>query len=130
MQPETVLAFDFGTRRVGVAVGNSLTGGARALEVIDEEAADRRFGRIGHLIAEWGPQRLVVGRPTLEDGTPGPTTAKAERFARQLHGRFGLPVATVDERFSSLEAQSIVGRNAADDAEAAVAVQEWIACLG
>ena len=122
MQPETVLAFDFGTRRVGVAVGNSLTGGARALEVIDEEAVDRRFGRIGHLIAEWAPQRLVVGRPTLEDGTPGPTTAKAERFARQLHGRFGLPVATVDERFSSLVAQSIVGRNAADDAEAAAII--------
>lgn len=120
--PETVLAFDFGTRRIGVAVGNSLTGGARPLEVIEEEGADRRFGRIGRLIEEWGPQRLVVGRPTLEDGTPGPTTAKAERFTRQLQGRFGLPVDTVDERFSSLEAQSVVGRNAADDAEAAAII--------
>lgn len=122
MQPETLLAFDFGTRRIGVAVGNSLTGGARPLEVIEEPVVDRRFERIRRVLQDWAPQRLVVGRPTLEDGTPGPTTALAERFARQLHGRFGLPVDMVDERFSSLEAQSELGRNAVDDAQAAAII--------
>lgn len=119
---ETVLAFDFGTRRIGVAVGNSLTGGARALDVIEEPVVDRRFARITALIAQWEPQRLLVGRPTEEDGTPSEMTARAERFARQLHGRHRLPVDMVDERYSSLEAQSVVGRNAVDDAEAAAII--------
>lgn len=122
MPPETILAFDFGARRIGVAVGNSVSGGAQPLEVIEEPLNDRRFERIRRLIEAWAPQRLVVGRPTLEDGTPSPTTALAERFARQLHGRFGLPVEAVDERFSSLEAQSRLGRNAVDDAEAAAII--------
>lgn len=121
-QPETVLAFDFGTRRIGVAVGNSLTASARPIGVIEEQVVDRRFAKIARLIAEWAPQRLVVGRPTLEDGTPSETTARAERFARQLEGRHGLKVAMVDERYSSLEAQSVVGRNASDDAEAAAII--------
>lgn len=113
------MAFDFGTRRIGVAVGNSLTGGAQPLVVIEEAETARRFGRIAGLIDEWGPARLVVGRPTEEDGAESPMTVRCERFARQLHGRFGKPVDMVDERFSSVEAQAGLGRHDPDDAEAA-----------
>ncbi len=134
--PETLLAFDYGTRRVGVAVGNSLTGAARALVVIDEPHADPRFAAIASLIAQWQPQRLVVGRPVDDDGSPTATTPRAERFARQLQGRFGVPVAFVDERWSSAEAASNLraqratrragARHAArgepDDAEAAAVI--------
>lgn len=116
---ETVLAFDFGTRRIGVAVGNSLTGGARPLALIDEVEVERRFRRIAGLIEEWQPERLLVGRPTLEDGSESPMTARCERFARQLHGRFGLAVDTVDERFSTVEALANLDRREPEDPEAA-----------
>jgi len=120
--PETLLAFDFGTRRTGVAVGNSLTDTARALEVIDEEASERRFARIAALIAEWQPQRLVVGRPLHPNGTPHEMTARCERFARQLHGRFGLPVVTVDERYSSAVSGEGLRPGERDDAQAAATI--------
>lgn len=105
---ETLLAFDFGVRRIGVALGNTLTASARALEVFDSVPLDRRFDHIAHLIREWQPDRLVVGRPLDEDGTPTDTTRRADRFANQLRGRFGLQVEQVDERFSSREAQAII----------------------
>jgi len=120
--PETLLAFDFGTRRVGVALGNTLTGTARALEVIDEEASERRFARIAALIAEWRPQRLVVGRPVHPDGTPHEMTGRCERFARQLRGRFGLPVAAVDERYSSVASREGLRAGEPDDAQAAATI--------
>ena len=105
---QTLLAFDFGVRRIGVALGNTLTDSARALEVFDSVPTDQRFAHIAALIAAWQPDRLVVGRPLDEDGTPTETTRRAERFANQLRGRFGLPVDQVDERFSSREAQAII----------------------
>ena len=120
--PETLLAFDFGTRRIGVAIGNSLTGTARPLEVIDDEINDRRFARIAALIAQWQPQRLVVGRPCHPDGAPHEMTAHCERFARRLHGRFGLPVATVDERYSSVASAQGLRRGEPDDALAAATI--------
>lgn len=121
---ETLLCFDFGERRIGVAVGNALLGSARPLALIEEPVNDRRFARIGALIREWQPQRLVVGRPgdgTADDDEPGlpASVARCERFARQLRGRFGLPVDFVDERYSTLEAQQGLARGAPDDAEAA-----------
>jgi len=101
-----VLAFDFGTRRIGVAVGNTLVGIAHPLHTIDDEANAARFGAIAGLIAEWQPAALVVGRPVHADGAEHEMTARAERFARQLEGRFGLPVARVDERFSTQVAEA------------------------
>lgn len=101
---DTVLAFDFGLKRIGVAVGNRLVGGARPLTVIEAEGDARRFEAVGKLIAEWGPQRLVVGRPCHPDGTPHDMTARCERFARQLDGRYRLPVHLVDERYTSAAA--------------------------
>jgi len=120
--PETILAFDFGTRRIGVALGNSLTDSARPLEVIEAQTADARFARVAALIAQWQPQRLVVGRPCHPDGAPHEMTLRCERFARQLHGRFGLPVATVDERYSSVVSREGLRPGEPDDALAAATI--------
>jgi putative Holliday junction resolvase len=120
--PETILAFDFGTRRIGVALGNSLTDSARPLEVIEAQTADARFARVAALIAQWQPQRLVVGRPCHPDGAPHEMTLRCERFARQLHGRFGLPVASVDERYSSAVSREGLRPGEPDDALAAATI--------
>jgi putative Holliday junction resolvase len=102
---QTVLAFDFGERRIGVAVGNSLLREASPLAVLEVSSAEDRFQQIGKLIKEWHPDRLVVGVPTSVDGEPHTLTQRCIRFANQLQGRFGLPVERVDERYSSLEAE-------------------------
>jgi putative Holliday junction resolvase len=102
----TVLAFDYGTRRVGVAVGNTLVRVAHPLTTIDSEANAARFAAIASLIGEWQPAMLVVGRPVHADGRAHDMTARAERFARQLEGRYGLPVARVDERYTSVDAEA------------------------
>lgn len=117
----TILAFDYGTKRLGVALGNVLIGNARALEIIHAPEKIKRFARIEELIVQWQPDLLVVGLPLTESGGEQIATRQARRFANQLEGRFGLPVALVDERGSSLEAQEIVG-NAADDAVAAAII--------
>jgi putative Holliday junction resolvase len=109
---ETLLGFDFGTRRIGVAVGNTLTGSARALCVIASEPVADRWAAIAALVAAWQPQRLVVGRPRHPDGAPLPLTARCERFARQLGGRFRRPVELIDESFSSIEARAGRARTA------------------
>ena len=103
---QTLLGFDFGERRIGVAVGNTLTGAARPLATVAEATVDGRFARIGALLLEWQPAMLVVGRPLHPDGAAHEVTAQAERFARQLQGRFGLPVVLVDERYSTVAAQA------------------------
>jgi putative Holliday junction resolvase len=102
----TVLAFDFGTRRIGVAVGNTLTRVAHPLATVDDEASARRFAAIAALVDEWQPGMLVVGIPVHADGTPHEMTARARRFARQLSGRHGLPVVEADERWTTQDAQS------------------------
>ncbi len=102
----TVLAFDFGTRRIGVAVGESLVGLAHPLTEIAAEETAPRFAAIARIIAEWEPQHIVVGQPLAPDGTPNELTRRAERFARQLEGRFGVAVTLVDERYTSVEAEA------------------------
>lgn len=97
----TVLAFDFGLKRIGVAVGESAQRQAHPLATIEGEAGDARFAAIARLIGEWRPARLVVGLPRTPDGTEHELSARCRRFANQLHGRFGLAVELVDERFSS-----------------------------
>jgi putative Holliday junction resolvase len=106
MPDETLLAFDFGLQRIGVALGEVRLGQARALTCISHEANAPRFAAIGELIAEWQPTRLLVGRPLNDDGSTHDMTARCARFANQLRGRFGLPVEEVDERFSSIEADA------------------------
>jgi putative Holliday junction resolvase len=97
----TLMAFDFGEKRIGVAIGNVITGGARPLTVIEEERRDARFAKIDALIREWGPDRLVVGLPVYPDGATHPFASRCQRFANQLAGRFGLPVSLEDERYTS-----------------------------
>ena len=130
----TVLAFDFGTRKIGVAVGNTLVRVAHPLATIHGEANAARFAAIDALVAEWGPGALVVGRPLDGDGTLQEMTARAERFARRLEGRYRLPVARVDERFTSRAAATALGeagvrgraRDAAlDEVAAQVILQAW-----
>jgi putative Holliday junction resolvase len=97
----TVLAFDFGLKRIGVAVGEPELGTAHPLAAISAPG----FDAIGKLVAEWRPAQLVIGLPVAANGAH-PLARRVERFARQLEGRFHIPVARVDERFSSVEAES------------------------
>jgi len=111
----TVLAFDFGEKRIGVATGETLLGSAHPLTVIRAESNDQRFAEIGKLIAEWQPERLVVGLPTHVDGTPHEMTRLATKFAERLEKRFQLPVSLADERLTSRDAEARLretGRNA------------------
>jgi putative Holliday junction resolvase len=119
LKDRIVLGFDFGTRRIGVAVGNAITQRARALDLIADEGSER-WRRIGELVASWQPAQLVVGVPRHPDGAAHELTVRCERFARQLAGRYGLPVAQVDERYSSA-----VVRDGRDDEAAAVILQQW-----
>ena len=102
----TLLAFDFGTKRIGVAVGNSITATARPLTTVQEEKNELRFAAIAALLAEWQPAALVVGLPCNDDGTPHEMTQLCRRFANRLKGRFNLPVILVDERYTSAAASS------------------------
>jgi putative holliday junction resolvase len=121
----TFLSFDFGTRRVGVAVGNTLTGNAQPLRTIAADGADR-FDAIGRLIEEWQPHALIVGVPFHPDGAAHDNTGRARRFARQLNGRFGLQVHEVDERYSTTEAHSL-GAHDIDAASAAIILEQFLA---
>jgi putative Holliday junction resolvase len=98
---DIVFGFDFGIKRIGIAMGNTLTGQAQPLAVIQAIDNATRFARIGALIAEWKPARLVVGEPLHPDGAEHEMTLRCRRFANQLQGRFDLPVELVDERYSS-----------------------------
>jgi putative Holliday junction resolvase len=97
----TVMAFDYGTRRIGVAVGNTLTRLGQPIKTIAEASGDAVFKVIEGLLKEWQPNRLVVGLPCHPDGAEHAMSAKARRFGNQLQGRFQLPVEWVDERYSS-----------------------------
>lgn len=121
---QTLLAFDFGLRRTGVAVGNTLTGAAQALRTVAAEG-DARFAPIEKLIREWQPAALVVGVPCHPDGAPHDNTRRARRFARQLQGRFGLPVHEVDERYSTTEALAAGARDT-DAAAAAILLEQYL----
>ena len=123
MADEVVLGFDYGERRTGVAIANTVTRQARPLTTIEAQAAAARWSAVHSLIDEWHPARFVVGIPRHPDGTSHELTARCERFARQLEGRYGRPVARVDERYSS----AVAGRVADVDAEAAaVILQQWL----
>lgn len=104
-----VLAFDFGLKRIGVAIGDLETRLAHPLETIADEANAPRFERIAVLIGEWHPAALVVGLPLTLEGAEHEMTQRCRRFANQLHGRYGLPVSLVDERLTSVSAESRLG---------------------
>ena len=121
---QSYLSFDFGTRRVGVATGNSLMGLAQPLKTLSVEG-DARFAAIAQLISQWQPSALVVGVPFHPDGAAHDNTRRAQRFARQLHGRFRLPVHEVDERYTTTEALA-AGAADADAAAAALILEQFL----
>jgi putative Holliday junction resolvase len=122
---QSFLAFDFGAKRTGVASGNTVTRSATPLRTIATDKTDARFAAIEQLIREYQPDALVVGVPRHPDGAPHDNTRRAQRFARQLHGRVGLPVHEVDERYTSTEAQAGGARDL-DAASAALILEQFL----
>ena len=117
------LAFDYGTKRVGVATGNTLMKLTQPLRTLALEG-DARFQAIEALIKEWGPDALVIGVPFHPDGAPHDNTARARKFGRQLHGRFRLPVHEVDERYTTVDVEAAGARDA-DSAAAALILEQF-----
>jgi len=120
----TVMAFDFGTKRIGVAVGNTLTQLGQPIKTIAEISSDASFKVIEGLLKEWQPNRLVVGMPCHPDGTEHDMSARARRFGNQLQGRFQLPVDWIDERYTSAVLESNPNMRDNLDAESAVLILE------
>ncbi len=118
-----VLAFDFGLARIGVALGNTVTQGARPLAIIEAKTNVAKWEGIQKELDAWVPAILIVGVPRHPDSTAHEMTQRALRFARQLAGRTGLPLYTVDERYSSVLVEE--GTKKIDDASAAVILQQW-----
>ena len=118
------LAFDFGAKRTGVAVGNRMLRTATPQATIRAEG-DARFAHVAERIREWQPDALVIGVPYHPDGASHENTARALKFARQLRGRFGLPVFEVDERYSTTEAHAAGARDA-DAASACIILEQFL----
>jgi putative pre-16S rRNA nuclease len=107
ISPETIVAFDFGLRRIGVAVGQNVTGSASPLGVVSNGEKGPDFDKISALIKEWRPDRLIVGLPLHIDGSPGDLEPTIREFVAALR-RFELPIDRVDERHSSQEAEQVL----------------------
>lgn len=129
MMEGTLIGFDFGTRRIGVAIGETSTRIASPLGAIEGEANDARFEAIGRIVAEWRPAGFVVGRPRHADGSEHTVALLAEKFARRLQAKYGVPVSFVDETLTSAEAEASLretrtraGRKADVDALAATLI--------
>lgn len=127
MSAQTFLAFDYGLKRTGVASGNTISRTASPQATIKAEG-DARFVQIAARIKEWQPDALVVGVPYHPDGAAHDNTARALKFARQLRGRFNLPVHEVDERYSTTEAHSF-GAKDADAASACIILEQFLRSL-
>lgn len=118
---QTFLAFDYGTKRIGVAIGNSEIRQAQSLKTIQNKSLDDTFRAIQKLVKEWEVTNFVVGLPTHPDGVEHEMTKRAKRFGNQLNGRLNLPVQWVDERYTSAVAENHLGDI---DSQAAVLILE------
>ncbi|MDY6797745.1 MAG: Holliday junction resolvase RuvX [Pseudomonadota bacterium] len=136
--PESVsgrlLAFDFGTRRIGVAAGQTLTGTGEPVAMIAARDGIPDWDQLGRLLEEWQPERVLVGLPLNMDGSENDMCARARKFGKRLHGRFHVDVAMVDERLTSYEAKGDVmaaggsrdfGRHGVDDRAAVLILETW-----
>jgi putative Holliday junction resolvase len=121
---ETLLAFDFGLKRIGVAIGNTLIKQAQPLTIISATTNEGKFAELGKLISEWTPARCIVGLPSHPDGAEHEMTVRCRRFANQLHGRFGVETVLVDERYSSAVIEQRRGEHI-DDEAAAIILQQY-----
>ena len=120
----TVLAFDFGLKRIGVAVGNTLIRQAQPLQVIEAATNDGKFDAISQLLAEWQPQRVIVGLPLHPDGAEHEMTLRCRRFANQITGRFGVATVLIDERYTSAVLSASRGEHV-DSQAAALILQQF-----
>ncbi|KEA54571.1 Holliday junction resolvase [Mangrovibacter sp. MFB070] len=134
MATGTILAFDFGTRSIGVAIGQKITGTARPLSALKAKDGVPDWDQIGRILKEWQPDFLVVGLPLNMDGTEQPLTTRAKKFANRLHGRFGITVELHDERLSTVEARAglfeqggfkALDKGSVDSASAVVILESW-----
>jgi len=135
--PETILAFDFGLRRIGVAVGQQVTASANPLAVIPNGENGPDWNAIGELIREWQPARIVVGMPTGADGSPSEISSYVDGFVSAL-ARFDRPIETEDEQYSSLEATELlkseralglrgrISKEMIDSAAATLIAERWL----
>ncbi len=119
----TLIAFDFGLKRIGVAVGNTLLKQATPLAVIEAATNDGKFAAIGSVLSEWQPDTLVVGLPLHPDGAEHEMSVRCRRFANQLHGRYGIPAVLVDERYTSAVLDQQRGQHVDSDAAALILQQ-------
>lgn len=130
--PVTVIALDYGTRHIGLAVGQTLTRTARPLAVISARDGKPDWQQLVRVVAEWQPDLLLVGLPLNMDGTESEFCARARRFARRLQGRLGISVKMVDERLSTAEAKTLAPRPASyrstpvDAIAAALTLETWL----
>lgn len=120
----TILGFDFGLKRIGVAVGNMILRQAQPLAIISAETNDAKFAAVAELLREWQPSLCVVGLPSHPDGAPHEMTQRCRRFANQLQGRYGVATALVDERYSSAVLTKRQGERI-DDQAAAIILQQY-----
>ncbi|MEH0832168.1 Holliday junction resolvase RuvX [Pectobacterium cacticida] len=134
MAGRTLLAFDYGTKSIGVAIGQEITRTARALTAFKAQDGIPDWQKVEKLLAEWQPDLVVVGLPLNMDGTEQPITARARKFANRLHGRFGVAIALHDERLSTVEARadlfahggfSTLDKGSVDAASAVVILESW-----
>jgi putative Holliday junction resolvase len=123
-KPLSVMAFDYGTKRIGVAVGNSLTKSAQNLPVILNTSEEQRFVGITKIIAQWEPDAIVVGLPLYPDGAEHAMTQKARRFGQEIGGRYSKPVYFVDERYSSVVLEGEAQYHESLDSHAAALILE------
>ncbi|WP_111642344.1 Holliday junction resolvase RuvX [Marinimicrobium alkaliphilum] len=131
-----MLAFDYGLKNIGVASGQTVTGGANALPALKARDGIPNWDQIKALLDEWRPEKVLVGLPLNMDGSDSEMCARARKFANRIHGRFGVPVELVDERLSSFEAKGEVlaaggsadfGRNPVDSIAARLILESWLA---
>ncbi|MFA0810325.1 Holliday junction resolvase RuvX [Microbulbifer epialgicus] len=134
-KPFTALAFDFGTRSIGLAFGQSLTASARELPPLAAKDGKPDWDKVQHLINEWQPHYLLVGLPLNMDGTESEFGARARKFGQRLHGRTGLPVEMVDERLSTRAAKEEAAErghrgsyadNPVDSIAARIILEDWL----
>jgi len=119
-----VMGFDFGTKKIGVAIGQAITGTATPLAILKARDGIPNWQQVERIIKEWQPALLVVGLPLNMDGTPSEMSRLSEKFARKLHGRYNIPSKTVDERLSSFEAALMTDQEGPIDSIAAQLILE------
>ncbi|MTD28247.1 Holliday junction resolvase RuvX [Erwinia sp. J316] len=134
MSNMTMLSFDYGTKSIGVAIGQQLTGTARPLTALKAQDGVPDWNKIEALLKEWEPDRVVVGLPLNMDGTEQPLTVRARKFANRLHGRFGVQIELHDERLSTVEARAelferggfrALSKGSVDSLSAVIILESW-----